>query len=93
MDMVKKGGTYLEYSVFGEPTTLDWSIIGDRKELKVFGGHLSPKESYPTGIRFIMDGRIQPEEVITHEMPLEDYEKGIKLMEKGDESIKIILKP
>lgn len=92
VELLKKGGTYLEFSVFGEKTSLDWSIIGDQKELKIFGGHLSPKESYPTGIRFIMDGRVKVDEIITHVMPLSEFETGLKLMETGD-CIKIILKP
>ena len=93
LDMVKKGGTYLEYSVFGDLTSCDWSIIGDRKEITVRGGHLSPKDSYASGIRFIMDGRVKVDEIITNELPLADFEKGLKLMEKGDECIKIILQP
>lgn len=92
VELLKKGGTYLEFSVFGEKTSLDWSIIGDQKELKIFGGHLSPKQSYPTGIRFIMYGRVKVDEIITHVMPLSEFETGLKLMETGD-CIKIILKP
>lgn len=31
LNMVRKLGRYVEFSVFGEPTTVDWSIIDDRK--------------------------------------------------------------
>lgn len=42
LKMIRKLGRFVEFSVFGEPTTVDWSIIGDRKELDLLGSHLSP---------------------------------------------------
>ena len=40
LKMIRKLGRFVEFSVFGEPTTVDWSIIGDRKELDLLGSHL-----------------------------------------------------
>ena len=40
MQMIRKLGTFVEFSVFAQPTTLDWSIIGDRKELALAYGCL-----------------------------------------------------
>ena len=42
-------GRFVEFSVFGADTTVDWSIIGDRKELDVRGAHLGPY-CYPIAI-------------------------------------------
>lgn len=42
MDMIRKLGRFVEFSVFGAETTLDWSVIGDVKELDLLGAHLSP---------------------------------------------------
>ena len=42
LSMVRKLGRFVEFSVFGSPATVDWSIIGDRKELDILGSHLSP---------------------------------------------------
>ena len=36
LNMVRKLGRFVEFSVFGEPATVDWSIIGDRKVAIVF---------------------------------------------------------
>ncbi|MCM3437095.1 zinc-binding dehydrogenase, partial [Bacillus licheniformis] len=33
LDLIRKLGRFVEFSVFGEDATVDWSIIGDRKEL------------------------------------------------------------
>eukprot|EP00117_Sycon_ciliatum_P014339 scpid4315/ scgid1512/ Probable L-threonine 3-dehydrogenase len=60
--MIAKLGTFVEYSVFGSETTVDWTIIGDTKELNIHGGHLGPG-TYPKAISMLekkqlpMDGR------------------------------------
>ncbi len=40
--MLRKLGRFVEFSVFNDEATVDWSIIGDRKELDVLGSHLGP---------------------------------------------------
>src|SRR5699024_4817495 len=42
LNMIRKLGRFVEFSVFSEPVTVDWSIISDRKELDVLGSHLGP---------------------------------------------------
>ncbi|WP_293910512.1 hypothetical protein [Deinococcus sp.] len=42
LEMIRKLGCFVEFSVFGQDVTVDWSIIGDRKELDVLGAHLGP---------------------------------------------------
>jgi threonine dehydrogenase-like Zn-dependent dehydrogenase len=90
--MIRKLGRYVEFSVYNDTTTVDWSIIGDRKELDVRGAHLSPYTYEPT-IRFLNDGKIKSDKIITHEIPLEDFKKGFELVEKGEDSIKVVLVP
>ncbi len=92
LQMIRKLGTFVEFSVFSEPVTVDWSIIGDRKELDVLGSHLGPY-CYPLVIEGIANGDFPTDNVVTHQLPLDEFEKGFELMKKGDESLKIILKP
>ncbi len=33
LDCIRKLGRFVEFSVFGEKVSVDWSIISDRKEL------------------------------------------------------------
>ena len=40
--MIRKLGTFVEFSVMREPVTVDWTIIGDSKELNIHGAHLGP---------------------------------------------------
>lgn len=42
LKMIIKQGRFVEFSVFSEPATIDWSVIGDEKELDISGVHLSP---------------------------------------------------
>ena len=73
MDMIRKLGRFVEFSVFGAPTTLDWSIIGDRKELDVLGSHLSPY-AYPFVIENITNGNLKTNGVVSRTFKLEDWE-------------------
>ncbi|UXR37922.1 alcohol dehydrogenase catalytic domain-containing protein [Staphylococcus simulans] len=90
--MIRKLGTFVEFSVFGDPVTVDWSIISDRKELDLLGSHLGPY-CYPLVIDGIQNGSFPTRGVVTHKLPLNDFERGFDLMKKGDKSLKIILEP
>jgi threonine dehydrogenase-like Zn-dependent dehydrogenase len=92
LNMIRKRGRFVEFSVFGQDVTVDWSIISDRKELDLYGSHLGPY-CYPFTIEAIGDGRLPTAGVVTHKMPLADFQKGIDMMHKGDGSIKIVLIP
>lgn len=72
MDMIRKLGRFVEFSVFGAPTTMDWSVIGDRKELDVLGSHLSPY-AYPFVIENIGNGKLKTNGVVSHVFDLEDW--------------------
>ena len=93
LKMIKKLGTFVEFSVFSGETSVDWSIIGDRKELNVLGSHISGKEGYKVAIDFLDKGIIKVDDIVTHEFPLKEYKNAFDMAKKGDESIKIVLVP
>jgi L-iditol 2-dehydrogenase len=70
-----KLGKFVEFSVFGEPVTVDWTIIGDTKELDIRGAHLSPY-CFPYVIENIARGRLKTSGMIQHTFPLEEWEKA-----------------
>ena len=92
LQMLRRLGRYVEFSVFNQPTTVDWSIIGDVKELDVRGAHLSPW-TYPVAIQFLYKGLVKADDIITHELPLEEFQRGLEFAEKGDEAVRVVLKP
>lgn len=72
---VRKLGRFVEFSVFGAPSVVDWSIIGDGKELDVLGSHLSPY-CFPFVIEHIADGTLKTENMVTHIFRLNEWEKA-----------------
>ncbi|MBV9488798.1 MAG: alcohol dehydrogenase catalytic domain-containing protein [Verrucomicrobia bacterium] len=92
LQMIRKLGRFVEFSVFSHDVTVDWSIISDRKQLDVLGVHLGPY-CYPFVIEGIASGKLPTEGVVTHQLPLEEYEKGFEMMKKGEKSLKILLIP
>ena len=90
--MVCKLGTFVEFSVMREPVTVDWTIIGDTKELNIHGSHLGPY-CYPVAIKMIEDGRLPMDRIVTHKLPLAEFQRGIDLVSRGTESIKVVLTP
>jgi threonine dehydrogenase-like Zn-dependent dehydrogenase len=92
LNLLRKLGTYVEYSVFGSNVTVDWSIISDDKELDVRGAHLGP-HCWPAAIRMIESGRLPMDKICSHQLPLAEFEKGLELVDSGKESIKVSLIP
>ncbi len=90
LQMLRKLGTMVEFSVHAGPVAVDWSIIGDQKELNIHGAHLGAY-SYPLAIQYLLDGRIDGASLVSHVLPLERFLEGIEIAHSGEESIKVIL--
>jgi threonine dehydrogenase-like Zn-dependent dehydrogenase len=90
--MICRQGTFVEYSVFGKETTADWTVISDAKELTIRGGHCSPY-TYPVAIQMIERDQIPLEDIITHKLPMEQVVRGIEMVNKSSESVKVVLMP
>jgi erythritol/L-threitol dehydrogenase len=91
IDMLRKLGTFVAFGVFGEKTTLDWSIIGDRKELNIHGAHLGPY-CYPKAIDYLYRGVVKSELIVTNKLPLSEFQQGIEKVLTG-KGVKIMLDP
>jgi threonine dehydrogenase-like Zn-dependent dehydrogenase len=89
---VRKAGRFVEFSVMREPVTVDWTIIGDTKELDLYGAHLGPY-CYPLAIDYLHRGLVDATQFVTHELPLTEYQRGIALVAAGRESVKVLLRP
>jgi L-iditol 2-dehydrogenase len=91
LELIRKLGRFVEFSVFGADTTVDWSIIGDRKELDVRGAHLGPY-CYPIAIDLLARGLVTSKGIVTHGFTLDEWDEAIKIANSLD-SIKVLLKP
>ena len=92
LQMAARLGTFVEFSVMREPVTVDWTIIGDTKELDVLGAHLSPY-CYPIAIDMLSKRLLPMDQILTHTLPLSDFQRGIELVADGSDSIKVTLTP
>ncbi|MCC6196222.1 MAG: alcohol dehydrogenase catalytic domain-containing protein [Burkholderiales bacterium] len=91
LELIRKLGRFVEFSVFGKDTTADWSIIGDRKELDLRGAHLGPY-CYPIAIDLLSRGLVTSKGIVTHRYALEQWDEAIKVADSLD-SIKVLMKP
>lgn len=92
LSLLRKLGRFVEYSVFKDEVTVDWTIISDDKELDVLGAHLGPN-CWPSAIRLIEEGRLPLDDICTHQLPIRDFARGLDLVASGSESIKVSLLP
>ena len=77
LSAIRKLGRFVEFSVFSEATTVDWSIVGDRKELDVLGAHLAPY-CYPFVIEHIANDKLKTNGVVKNMFPLEKWEEAFE---------------
>jgi erythritol/L-threitol dehydrogenase len=91
LELIRKLGRFVEFSVFGAETSADWSIIGDRKELDVRGAHLGPY-CYPIAIDLLARGLVTSKGIVTHNFSLDEWDDAIRTAKSLD-SIKVLLRP
>ena len=91
LSLIRKLGTFVAFGVFGEETSVDWSIIGDRKELDIHGAHLGPYR-YPLAIEYLHKGVVKSDPIVTHTLPLSRFQEGIDTLLDG-KGVKVMLVP
>ncbi len=92
IEMARPLGRYVQFSLLREPATVDWTIIGDQKELTIYGAHLSPY-CYPIAIDMLAQGLLPMDQIITHRLPLTEFKAGFDLVAENQHSIKVVLQP
>ncbi len=92
LQMIRRLGTFVEFSVHAAPVSVDWSIIGDVKELNIHGAHLGPY-CYPKAIRYLQDGTVAADRIVSHTLPLSDFRAGIEMVHNQIDSMKVVLIP
>ena len=91
LKMIRKLGRFVEFSVFGKPATIDWSIIGDGKELDVLGSHLSPY-CFPYVIEHIGNGDLKTDGIVSSIYSLDEWEEAFDKATGKDGDFKVAFK-
>jgi L-iditol 2-dehydrogenase len=93
LNMIRRLGTFVEFAVFEEDVKVDWSIIGDVKEIDIRGAHLSPF-CYPLAIKYLQKGLVRVDRILTHDFPLSRFEEAFELALSRDPGVlKVTLTP
>jgi threonine 3-dehydrogenase len=88
---LRNGGTAALLGIPAEPVPLDLpnDIIFKGATVLGINGRRMFETWYQVG-SFVLSGRLNLEPIVTHHLPLADFEKGFKLMQAG-EAIKVVL--
>ena len=92
LEAVRKNGRFVEFSLFNEQVTCNWSVIGDGKELDIYGVSLSPG-CFPDVIDGISSGKLRTDGIVTHSFKLKDFADAFNLCIDGKNSIKVMFEP
>lgn len=93
LNLLRKLGRFVEYSVFKDDVSVDWSIISDDKELDVRGAHLGP-HTWPAAIKIIEKGELPLDEICTHQFGLADFQKALdSVADSAGASVKVSILP
>ncbi|MDD4189371.1 MAG: alcohol dehydrogenase catalytic domain-containing protein [Eubacteriales bacterium] len=91
IDVIRPGGKVL---MFGHDETAEPPIkLAEivRKEALIYGGFLG-KYYFEKTARIIESGVLPLKEIVTHKLPLSEYEKGLELLRSG-QALKVIIYP
>jgi len=91
LDMVRKRGTVCQMGLPGHPLQVDFEKVA-YKELQVSGGIGQRRTAWERALRFMARGLIEGERLVSHHLPLEEWQRGFEMMEK-QEGLKILLRP
>jgi L-iditol 2-dehydrogenase len=89
--VIKKQGSFTQIGLFGKPITIDLEKMC-YKELKLTGSLGSRWTSWVKAIQLIEQGKVKTKPLVSHQMPITDWEKAFKIFE-NKEGLKLVLTP
>ncbi len=90
-EALRNGGTAALLGVPSKPTEFNLSkhvIFKGAKVLGIYGRRMF--ETWYQMEDLVLAGKVELDEIITHEIPLEDFARGFELMQSGD-AIKVVM--
>jgi L-iditol 2-dehydrogenase len=94
IESVERGGSILFFAVPKPGVEVDIPVNDFwRNEVAVLTSYGAAPRDLKESVELIGSKKIRVSDMITHELPLEEAQKGFKLVADADKSIKVILKP
>ena len=91
IENVRKGGQMLQVGLPGRPTEVNLDLLA-WKEIRLTGTFGQKFSAWRTALRLLEEGRVDTEAMVTDILPLERWQEGFGMMERG-EGLKILLEP
>lgn len=94
MSAVRRGGTVSVLGVY--PTTYDNFPIGQffDKGIRMVGGQAPAHKHIDTLLKYVQEGKVRLDDIITHRLPLAEVAHGYKIFkEKQEDCVKVVLTP
>ncbi|MDP8257122.1 MAG: zinc-dependent dehydrogenase [Candidatus Alcyoniella australis] len=95
LQCLERGGTLLVFAPTGPDVKLplDFNEIFWRTQRTITTSYAGAPADHIRALELIRAGSLRVSEMITHRLPLERSQEGFGLVERGDESIKVIIEP
>lgn len=95
LQSVDRGGSVLFFAPAfkNAEVTLPVNKLFWRNEITLTSSYAANYNEHMAALNFIVGGRVNVREMITHRLPLSEAQRGFELTERGDESIKVIIEP
>lgn len=95
MEAVERGGVVLFFAPTAQGVTVPLSVndLFWRRDVTLTTSYAGSPADCVTALELLRTKRIPVKAMITHRFPLADTVEGFKLVEKGDASIKVIIRP
>jgi L-iditol 2-dehydrogenase len=90
LEQLKPMGHYIQVGHFGKDLLLPWDLVAF-KQLKIDGSVGYNRSTWNSTMQILEQG-LHIQDLITHEMPISDWEQGFNLME-SKKAVKILLHP
>jgi L-iditol 2-dehydrogenase len=91
LDLVRKRGRYSQMGLPGQPVEIDFEQIA-YKELQVSGGIGQRRPAWKRALTLMERGLIPGEKLVSHEFPLEEWDRAMEMAER-QEGVKLLLRP
>ncbi|MBS4208144.1 alcohol dehydrogenase catalytic domain-containing protein [Bacillus sp. FJAT-50079] len=92
IDIIKTQGEIVVVSVFKQPPTLNLAKMHYR-EISLTTTRCYSSDDFKTAIDLLAQGNLHVSPIISHELSLDEINKGFLLMENPETSLKVLIKP
>ena len=95
LQSVDRGGTILFFAPAGKGVSVSLPVndLFWRNEITLTSSYAANYSEHMISMELIRQGKVNVREMVTHRLPLEETAEGFRLVERAEESLKVIITP